>query len=57
MLLIKIIHAAGGAVFLVMTDNLSVNKKLFKMLHQNNPENHLQQLSIHTRTFNFESLV
>ena len=34
MLLIKIIHDAGGFVFLVMTDNLSVNQKLFKLLQQ-----------------------
>ena len=34
MLLIEIIHEAGGAVFLVMTDNLSVNQKLFKLLRE-----------------------
>ena len=31
-LLIQIIHNAGGYVFLTMTDNLSVNQKLFKIL-------------------------
>ena len=31
-LLIKIIHESGGSVFLVMTDNLSVNRKMFDML-------------------------
>ena len=34
MLLIQIIHGAGGFNFLVMTDNLSVNQKLFKLLQQ-----------------------
>ena len=32
MLLIQIIHGAGSFIFLVMTDNLSVNQKLFKLL-------------------------
>ena len=34
MILIQIIHGAGGFIFLVMTDNLSVNQKLFKLLQQ-----------------------
>ena len=32
MLLLEIIHNAGGFVFLAMTDNLSVNQKIFKLL-------------------------
>ena len=32
MLLLEIIHDAGGFVFLAMTDNLSVNQKMFKLL-------------------------
>ena len=32
-ILIQIIHASGGYVFLTMTDNLSVDQKLFKSLH------------------------
>ena len=31
-LLLEIIHDAGGFVFLAMTDNLSVNQKMFKLL-------------------------
>ena len=32
MLLLEIIHDAGGFVFLAMTDNLSVKQKMFKLL-------------------------
>ena len=45
MLLIEIIHEAGGAVFLVMTDNLSVNQKLFKLLREKYPINSLSSIS------------
>ena len=34
MLLIEIIHDAEGFVYLVMTENLSVNLKMFKLLQQ-----------------------
>ena len=46
MLLIEIIHEAGGAVFLVMTDNLSVNQKLFKLLREKYPINSLSSITI-----------
>lgn len=36
MLLMQTIHEVGGVVFLVMTDNLSVNTKMFKLLHETN---------------------
>ena len=32
MMLLQIIHDTGGLVFLIMTDNLSVNQKLFNLL-------------------------
>ena len=32
--LIKIVHEAGGKVVFVMTDNLRVNQKMFKMFHE-----------------------
>ena len=31
-----IVHKSGGYVFLVMTDNLSVNQKIFNVHHQEN---------------------
>ena len=35
-IVMEIIHDAGGFVFLLMTDNLSVNQKMFKVYHQGN---------------------
>ena len=45
MLLIEIIHQARGAVFLVMTDNLSVNQKLFILLREKYPINSLTSIT------------
>ena len=36
MFVTQTIHKVGGVVFLAMTDNLSVNKKMFKLLHEGN---------------------
>ena len=47
MILITIIHAADGVMFLVMTDNLSVNQKFLKGYIKIILENHLQQLRAH----------
>ena len=33
----NVIHEVGGYVFLFMTDNLSVNQKMFKVYHKENP--------------------
>ena len=33
--LVKLIHEAGGYVYAIMSDNLSVNQKMFTMFHQN----------------------
>ena len=33
LLLLQIIHECSGIVFLFMSDNLSVNQKLFRLLH------------------------
>ena len=35
-IVMKIIHEVGGYVFLIMTDNLSVNQKMFKVYHKEN---------------------
>ena len=32
--MIKLVHDAGGRVFCIMSDNLSVNRKNCKMLHE-----------------------
>ena len=32
----NVIHEVGGYVFLIMTDNLSVNQKMFKVYHKEN---------------------
>ena len=37
--MINVIHEGGGFVYLVMSDNLSVNQKLFKMFHTNYESN------------------
>lgn len=49
MLLIQIIHDAGGIVSLVMTDNLSVNQKMFKLLKTEYGQHSLTAVS-HPRT-------
>ena len=41
MALINSIHKVGGFVYALMSDNLSVNQKVFKLVHQN-----FQSLSI-----------
>ena len=33
----NVIHEVGGYVFLIMTANLSVNQKMFKVYHKENP--------------------
>ena len=35
-IVMKIIHEVGGFVYLIMTDNLSVNQKMFKVYHTEN---------------------
>ena len=35
-MVMKITHEVGGYVFLIMTDNLSVNQKMFKVYHKEN---------------------
>ena len=49
MLLLEIIHDAGGFVFLDMTDNLSVNQTMFKLLkgkyHQHSPSSIIHPLN------------
>ena len=49
MLLLEIIHDAGGFVFLAMTDNLSVNQKMFKLLKG---KYHQHSLSVITHPLN-----
>ena len=36
-IVMNVIHEVGGYVFLIMTDNLSVNQKMFKVYHKENP--------------------
>ena len=35
-MVMKITHEVGGYVFLIITDNLSVNQKMFKVYHKEN---------------------
>ena len=44
----------GGYVFLIMTDNLSVNQKMFKVYHKENPSTAIYSIrhpSIHNQIF------
>ena len=56
MLLIQIIHGAGGFIFLVMTDNLSVNQKLFKLLQQKYHEESLSAICHPISNVHFNSM-
>ena len=52
-IVMNIIHEVGGYVFLIMTDNLSVNQKMFKVYHKENPSTAIYSIRhpIHNQIF------
>ena len=55
MFLTQTIHEVGGVVFLAMADNLSVNKKMFKLLHESNKSHSIAAIEHHLENSLFKS--